>query len=56
MKEVFPFPYNGWNDTKSEESLTRIFLNGMGAVLMAAQAHDLDNHSYFDMGMFVVDM
>jgi len=50
--EVLPTSYNNWGDFTTDESLTRIFFYGMGAVLVAMQPDDVKS----DLGHFVVEM
>ena len=52
MGEGLPETYNSWEGMTTDESLTRIFFYGMGAVVLAAQTEEYKS----GLGPFVVDM
>jgi len=49
---IFPDSYNSWDEMTSDESLTRIFFYGMGAILTATQPDQASS----GLGAFVVEM
>lgn len=49
---ILPQSYNTWEDMTTDDSLTRIFFYGIGAILMATQP----DHVNPDFGVFVVNM